>query len=185
MHGWAKGAPPILGGFERTRFVNQPVPDIYSCAICLEVLREPRQCVNHHKFCSSCIAEWTSKNSTCPLGRVELIRPLPWPDADFLESYHKLRLRCVDNCHFVSTIEEMILHEKSCHFYKDARIRVLEEDVAKLRHKLHVQEGELAQLRGPQPPAAGRNQEGEDADQRASAISVRSNSNPSSGSSSD
>lgn len=40
-----------------------------TCPICLAILKDPRQCMNGHLFCSECIYRYIKENPYCPTCR--------------------------------------------------------------------------------------------------------------------
>ena len=77
---------------------NTAFSDIFTCVICLEVLREPVQCVrNEHYFCNKCITEHLTQSKTCPVCRdgltCETLRPISRVVANLLEQFQSQKCR--------------------------------------------------------------------------------------------
>lgn len=107
------------GGFEKSRFLV-PVPAIFECSICHDVIRDPRQCPSEHVYCRDCIIESLTHQSRCPECRQILhdtnLLPLSRTARFF---YDKLTLRCefkVIGCEFLGNPDQMSKHDSECDF---------------------------------------------------------------------
>jgi hypothetical protein len=58
-------------GHRISMFVTKP-SDSFMCPICSQVLRDPKQCINGHCFCSECIQNALKCSSECPTCKVSL-----------------------------------------------------------------------------------------------------------------
>ena len=91
-----------------------PVDEELLCAICTDVLLEPRCCRAGHVFCLGCISEWLDKAPTCPIGREALamaelahVRPLA-------RMVDRLPLRCPhhgEGCRWVGGVATVQEHQ--------------------------------------------------------------------------
>ncbi|CAG5124388.1 unnamed protein product [Candidula unifasciata] len=70
--------PPSVkpGGYPEEHFLDltEEEKDEFCCNICYQVLKETRQCMNKHKFCSSCLLVWSTtgqynNRDGCPVCR--------------------------------------------------------------------------------------------------------------------
>ncbi|XP_005089295.1 uncharacterized protein LOC101851456 [Aplysia californica] len=69
--------PPVKpGGYPEDQFVDlsEEEKEEFSCSICYQILKETMQCVNHHKFCHSCLLVWSTTGQyanriRCPVCR--------------------------------------------------------------------------------------------------------------------
>ena len=52
-------------GYPHEIFIEQP-PSFCVCSICLEILRNPRQCPNGHVYCYDCIFQCMDHKKECP-----------------------------------------------------------------------------------------------------------------------
>ncbi len=52
-------------------FIDEPSEE-FICALCLEILRNPKQCLNGHLFCEICISVAMKKQSSCPVCKCNL-----------------------------------------------------------------------------------------------------------------
>lgn len=62
----------MSAGYSSGIFESKP-SEILECSICLEVFKDPLQCLNGHLFCKTCITESLERISTCPICKITLI----------------------------------------------------------------------------------------------------------------
>ncbi|XP_069141250.1 uncharacterized protein [Argopecten irradians] len=67
------------GGHPENIFVDltEEEKEEFECSICYQVLKDPRMCINNHKYCYPCIFVWTTSgyaenHSRCPVCRVRM-----------------------------------------------------------------------------------------------------------------
>ena len=82
-------------GYEEDRF-EFPVSENFKCAICLNVLNNPKSCRNNqHYFCFGCIGEHLKNSHTCPQCMDELTpETLVQPPRVLLNCILELRIKC-------------------------------------------------------------------------------------------
>ncbi|KAK3103571.1 hypothetical protein FSP39_020215 [Pinctada imbricata] len=88
----------------------------FECTICYQVLKDPRQCPNKHKFCYSCIFVWStsgphSNHGKCPVCRTDghYVR-----DRELEERIGKLRVKChLKSCNWKGPLKYMGKHTHS------------------------------------------------------------------------
>ena len=93
-----------------------------TCNICLEVLREPVQCVrNEHYFCKKCITKHLTRSQTCPVCQDELtpetLRPISRTVANILEQFQSLKCMYASRgCSSAVRYETLLSHHEECGF---------------------------------------------------------------------
>ena len=96
--------------------------DHFTCNICLEVLREPVQCVrNEHYFCKKCINKHLTRSQTCPVCQDELtpetLRPISRTVANILEQFQTLKCMYASRgCTSAVRYEALLSHHEECSF---------------------------------------------------------------------
>ncbi|XP_060069554.1 uncharacterized protein LOC132549624 [Ylistrum balloti] len=67
------------GGHPENIFIDltEEEKEEFECSICYQVLKDPRMCINNHKYCYPCIFVWTTSgyaenHSRCPVCRVRM-----------------------------------------------------------------------------------------------------------------
>ncbi|OWF56227.1 uncharacterized protein LOC110449832 [Mizuhopecten yessoensis] len=67
------------GGHPENIFVDltEEEKEGFECSICYQILKDPRMCINNHKYCYPCIFVWTTSgyaenHSRCPVCRVRM-----------------------------------------------------------------------------------------------------------------
>lgn len=132
-------------GFEKKRF-TVAVQDIFECAICKLVAREPRQCSNEHVFCLNCVTEALSVYDGCPACRTQLTIETLMPVSRLVRTlYDKLTLKCIGHedagCRFHGTIVNVMKHEEKFTVkHLEMKIAKLEEENQELRATVARQE---------------------------------------------
>ena len=58
-------------GYDTSIFVVKP-SEQFACALCLNILNDPRQCSNGHSFCFSCISAVLQRKQECPICKVQV-----------------------------------------------------------------------------------------------------------------
>ena len=83
------------GGYDQDRFIST-VPRRLVCAICHQVLRDPRLCKDgEHSFCFSCLSRHLDESQTCPECRKPLTpETLVYPQRYFKEILGELLIKC-------------------------------------------------------------------------------------------
>lgn len=107
-------------GYDPNRFVNE-VDDELKCPICCYVLKDALQApMCEHSYCESCITEWLSIQSNCPVDRNELkrsdLKPAPRVLRNFLA---KLEIKCdfaSFGCASIVRLEQLTSHCNECDF---------------------------------------------------------------------
>ena len=106
-------------GYERERF-KSPIPHNFHCAICLNVLKHPMQCVrNEHSFCKPCITRYLKKSRRCPTCTEPLTLQTLRPSRVITDLVSQLEIKC-DNvgrgCPVIIKEEILEDHVKDCGF---------------------------------------------------------------------
>ena len=106
-------------GYDNERF-ESPVPQNLRCAICLNVLRKPIQCVrNKHSFCQPCITRHLQGTPRCPTCIEPLTLQTLRPSRLVADWLSQLRIHC-DNadrgCPHVEKLELLKAHVAQCGF---------------------------------------------------------------------
>ena len=105
-------------GYPEARFTND-VDDDLLCAICLNVLREPLQCVkNEHHFCAPCIKRHLDVTPKCPSCMEDLcVETLRKPARYLTKHLGSLEIKC-DNeargCREIVKLEHLQYHVNDC-----------------------------------------------------------------------
>lgn len=148
-------------GFDKARFLAQPVRDLFCCPICADVFHEPVQCEQDHIFCRACIDAWLADHDTCPLDRVTLttaqLTPIHRVIRELLDG---LEIECSfveEGCAAIFKLENVLSHEATCAFNRRAdrdRVRDLEkmlcdkdQELALLREQVDTLRKEYEELR--------------------------------------
>ena len=101
-----------MSGYQTDLFVD-PVAEYCICSICLEVLKDPRQCPNSEcekSFCLGCINRYLEKISECPSCKSSLKVDMLKIDAGTKDIVEQLKLRCTTT----SSIAEGGEGEETC-----------------------------------------------------------------------
>lgn len=92
-------------------FENE-VPDYLICTICQEVFIQPKRATCGHTYCSHCIAEWTTKNKSCPICRCKIDPKYLNPDLIANYVINDLVVRCPNHqCEWKGSFEEYKDHK--------------------------------------------------------------------------
>ena len=106
--------------FDFDQFDPEPLPD-HTCAICMNVFRDPRQNICGHVFCVRCLERWliTEKRDSCPLCRASMTPSQLTPVKDDLQdAIGRLTLHCaVEGCPDMLSINTYGDHMDGCELY--------------------------------------------------------------------
>ena len=106
-------------GYDDERFAT-PVPENLHCGICLNVLRNPMQCVrNEHFFCNQCITRFLRQAQRCPNCNEHLTLQTLRPSRVIRDFVQELVIKC-DNfargCGDSVKLENLEAHVARCGF---------------------------------------------------------------------
>ncbi|XP_076468618.1 uncharacterized protein LOC143299364 [Babylonia areolata] len=103
------------GGYSEDIFLDlsEEEQEEFSCSICYQVLKETMQCLNHHKFCHSCLYVWSTTGQyanriRCPVCRCQgyYIR-----DSDLDERIQVKRVKCgMASCKWTGPLKHLTVH---------------------------------------------------------------------------
>ena len=107
------------GGYEDQRFESDVTDSLY-CAICLNVLKQPMQCVrNEHSFCKPCITRYVKESQRCPTCMEPLTLQTLRSSRVITELISQLKIKC-DNvergCSEFVKVGMLEEHVKHCEF---------------------------------------------------------------------
>ncbi|XP_076471576.1 TNF receptor-associated factor 6-like isoform X2 [Babylonia areolata] len=117
--GGSEGSFPFSSKVEGYDYDFEPPPDSrYECAICLMVLREPRQTPCGHRFCRDCILKWLRESHTrCPADNEEISENDLFPDNFAKREIQNFTVRCPNSkqgCDVLTTVKEVSVHQNVC-----------------------------------------------------------------------
>ena len=106
-------------GYEDERF-ESAVPHNFHCAICLNVLKQPMQCMrNEHSFCKPCITRYLEEFQRCPTCMEPLTLQTLRPSRLLRDLMSPLKIKC-DNlargCPNIVELEKLKDHIAECGF---------------------------------------------------------------------
>ena len=109
----------VNGGYDHRRF-ESAVPDNFRCAICLNVLKQPMQCVrNEHSFCKPCITRYLEEFQRCPTCMEPLTLQTLRPSRIITGLVSEMKIKC-DNvergCPEIIKFNALKDHVKDCGF---------------------------------------------------------------------
>ncbi|KAK7102978.1 ras guanine nucleotide exchange factor Y-like [Littorina saxatilis] len=98
------------GGHSEEIFLDltEDEQDEFSCSICYQVLKESMQCLNHHKFCHSCLYVWSTTGQyanrvRCPVCRCQ---GYYFRNDDLDEKINKKKVKCsMDGCRWTGQLK--------------------------------------------------------------------------------
>ena len=106
-------------GYEDERFESD-VPHNFHCAICLNVLKQPMQCVrNEHSFCKPCIVRHLQVQQRCPNCMEALTLKTLRPSRVLMDLISQLKIRCNyvgRGCTDIIKLEMLEGHDAACGF---------------------------------------------------------------------
>ncbi|XP_070199854.1 TNF receptor-associated factor 6-like [Littorina saxatilis] len=115
------GSYPFDTKVEGYDFEFEPPADSrYECAICLFVLREPRQTPCGHRFCKNCILRWirgSHQPARCPVDNEEILESDLFPDNFARREIQNFNARCPNSkqgCDVITTVKELPAHQNEC-----------------------------------------------------------------------
>ncbi len=105
-------------GYVDERFRSTVSEDLH-CAICRNVLKDPKQCKeNEHHFCEQCIVGHLKVSRTCPLCQEYLsVKSLKKPSRFIQNSLDSLEISCENTgCKAVVYLGELTSHINNCDY---------------------------------------------------------------------
>lgn len=106
-------------GFGEQRF-SQTVDEEFRCPICRDIVDDPITTQCEHVFCRTCIHEWLSRESSCPVGRQPLkAHHLSDVSRFYRTFYSRLEIRCEFEsigCQFVCSVDKIKEHQNICEY---------------------------------------------------------------------
>ena len=106
-------------GYDDERFEN-PVPQNLHCAICLNVLKQPMQCLkNEHSFCKPCINRHLQVIQKCPVCIEPLTQQMLRPSRLVADLLSELKISCDNSsrgCGKFVKLEVLEVHVGNCEF---------------------------------------------------------------------
>src|SRR5687767_13640774 len=83
-----------MAGYDTKLFVEKP-DENFICALCLNVINEPRQCPNGHMSCFQCIKDALNRREECPTCKIKLTVDSLSRSLFVQNSIHKLKTFCI------------------------------------------------------------------------------------------
>ena len=109
----------VQEGYDDERFEN-PVPQNLHCAICLNVLKQPMQCLkNEHSFCKPCINRHLQVTQKCPVCIEPLTQQTLRPSRLAADLLSELKISCENSsrgCREFVKLEVLEVHVGNCDF---------------------------------------------------------------------
>ncbi|XP_046841969.1 kelch-like protein 12 [Xenia sp. Carnegie-2017] len=106
-------------GYDESRFKNA-VDENFRCAICFNVMKHARMCLNQHSFCRECIEEHLRVNAQrCPQCQERLTVATLHPARVINNMISKLMINCdfaIRGCKEFINVEDLERHVENCGF---------------------------------------------------------------------
>ncbi|XP_028418593.1 TNF receptor-associated factor 2-like [Dendronephthya gigantea] len=115
--------------------------NLWECAICLEVLKDPvqiRDC--GHQFCELCIEDILKVDARCPTCRIDISGAKIFEDQAARRMINQLDVNCCnEGCSWVGCLTSLLQdHQNACKFLIRSADNVNQLDVGKLEKKLET-----------------------------------------------
>eukprot|EP00667_Euglena_gracilis_P022428 EG_transcript_24952 len=89
----------------------------FECCICFDLLADPRQCLNGHACCLSCLTRHLEVNQNCPTCRVPMQLTTAGRNLQLERQINALRFRCKnEGCPATFVRVEREAHELQCQY---------------------------------------------------------------------
>lgn len=99
---------------------KKKIPDHLNCAICLDIIYDPKILKCQHSFCGDCIINWIRQSKECPLCRKKIQNGDAVEARNIKTELDELLVFCKFlNCPWTGAKKNVVEHEKTCSFSPD------------------------------------------------------------------
>ncbi len=109
--------------YSSSLYVDRPPEDVL-CSLCLDVMKNPKQCINGHLFCEECINLALEKAKTCPVCKCDVTKENLGSNLFVRNVINKLEVKCefiskeyeMDPCTWTGSLHARENHIANCEY---------------------------------------------------------------------